>query len=343
MGLRRPKVLVVDDDENLALMVHRILYQENDRFDVLLAKSVEIALDILADVVIEVIVTDIQLPDKSGMDLLCWAAFERPDTRVIVMTGFDVDRIKDRAHALGCLRLLQKPFDLEEVRRTVLQALDRQDGFAGTLSELSCVDVLQMICLARKTTSIRFSDQTRSGSVYVEQGEVVHAVWNDQVGEEAFYGMMAVERGVFHTAPFPLDIERTITGQWQHLLMEGARVADEARRDRPSGDPPAGAAAMRPSNPGILPGRAPSSPPGLRVAVPNVPRLIDEGFAQLRAGRREEARKAWEEALRLDPGNRMIELNLRKLNGAPAVPRPALAATGAPGHPAGWSTPRGER
>ncbi len=42
----------------------------------------------------------------------------------------------------------------------------------------------------------------------------------------------------------------------------------------------------------------------------------DEGFARLRDGRREDARAAWEEALRLDPGNRVVELNLRKLAGA---------------------------
>ncbi len=230
---RRPKVLVVDDDDGIALLILRVLYQDNDRFDVLLAKNVEIALEILADVAVEVIVTDIQLPDRSGMDLLSWAAIERPETRVIVMTGFDVHSIKHRAHALGCLRLLGKPIQGEELRATVLQALDRHDGFAGTLAELSCVDVLQMLCLARKTTAIRFSDETSSWAVYIDHGEHrVHAVWNDLVGEEAFYGLMAAERGFFHTAPFPADVERTIVGHWQHLFLEGTRRLDDAARKR---------------------------------------------------------------------------------------------------------------
>src|SRR5277367_772870 len=91
---RRPKVLVVDDEEEIAFLIHHVLHQHNDRFDVLLARSVEIALEILADVPVEVIVTDVQLPERSGMDLLSWAAIERPDTRVIIMTAFDVDRIR---------------------------------------------------------------------------------------------------------------------------------------------------------------------------------------------------------------------------------------------------------
>jgi DNA-binding response OmpR family regulator len=323
MVLRRPKVLVVDDDADIALLIHRILYQDNDRFDVLLAKSVEIALQILADVPVEVIVTDVQLSGRSGMDLLSWAALERPDIRVIIMTAFDVKDIKDRAHASGCLRLMAKPFDVEEMRSAVHQALDRRDSFAGTLSELSCLDIVQMLCLAKRTTAIRFSESTSSGAVYIDQGEIVHAVWHDRVGEEALFGMMAVAQGVFHTGPFPVDIERTITGSWQYLLMEGTRVLDENGRDYPS--PDAGGAersgrAPEPLWPMV--GRGPGTPPdtasnGQRLEVP---RLIDEGFAHLRAGKRDDARRAWEEALRRDPENRKIALNLRKLNGSPAAP-----------------------
>jgi Flp pilus assembly protein TadD len=52
---------------------------------------------------------------------------------------------------------------------------------------------------------------------------------------------------------------------------------------------------------------------GVPQRPPEVSRLIDLGFAALRSGNREEARKHWEDALKLDPSNRMIELNLRKL------------------------------
>jgi DNA-binding response OmpR family regulator len=330
MNPQRPKVLVVDDDDDIAFLIHRALHQDNQRFDVLLARSVEVALEILADVPVEVIVTDVQLPDRSGMDLLSWAAIERPDTRVIIMTGHDLGSIKDRAHACGCLRLMSKPFDMQEMRNTVLQALDRRDGFAGTLSDLSCVDVLQMLCIARKTTAVRFSVGTTSGTVYIDQGEVVHAVFHDLVGEDAFYAMMAIEKGAFHTTPFPLDVERTITGQWQYLLMEGTRRLDEAMRDRPSSEALPGPAerqsqsslparSMMASSPGKAPSTTSSG-----GARPDVPRLIDEGFAHLRSGKRDDARRSWEEALRLDPSNRMVQLNLRKLNGAlPATPRAA--------------------
>src|SRR5690348_5970199 len=111
METRRPKVLVDDDDEHIVFALQRVLYCDNDRYDVLLASTAEIAQEILTEVPIDVLVTDVHLPERSGMDLLSWASTSCPRTRVIVMTAFDVNGIKARAHAFGCLRLMRKPFD----------------------------------------------------------------------------------------------------------------------------------------------------------------------------------------------------------------------------------------
>jgi hypothetical protein len=54
-----------------------------------------------------------------------------------------------------------------------------------------------------------------------------------------------------------------------------------------------------------------------------VSRLVDQGLQALRAGRRDEARRAWEEALRLDPDNRALERDLRKLSGPVPPPLPS--------------------
>jgi hypothetical protein len=55
-----------------------------------------------------------------------------------------------------------------------------------------------------------------------------------------------------------------------------------------------------------LPGTAPASTP---VSV-----LIDQGFSALRRGEPDSARRAWREALGMDPSNRALALNLRRLD-----------------------------
>ena len=159
---------------------------------------------------------------------------------------------------------------------------------------------------------------------------------------------MSVADGVFQTSVLPPEIERTIQGDWQYLLMEGIRLIDEAAAgitsarqvppppssvryapvapavaapspSSPPDVPAAMAAPQRLSRPSSLPsppGKPDSTPPSslTRSIGTDVAHLIDQGFAALRTSDRDEARKCWEEALRLDPANRMIELNLRKLD-----------------------------
>jgi DNA-binding response OmpR family regulator len=362
MTPRRPKVLIVDDEDNIVLALHRVLYQDNHQYDVLLAKSAEIAQEILSASPVDVLVTDVHLPEKSGMDLLSWVAVQAPSTRVIVMTAFDIGGIKDRAHAFGCLRLMRKPFDVHEMRAAILRALSHRDSFTGNLSDLSTVDVIQMLCIARKTTALRLSEGKRAGAIHIENGEIVHAVWEDLAGEDAFFRMLAVKKGLFSTSPLPPDVERTMAGDWQYLLIEGLRRLDEAnaqggddRVSRPSvtmapwtspaaqngvgpnGAAPNGAAQNGAAHPpdrdegtvtlsrGTLGSMMRDAPADEARSSPEAARLIDEGWIALRAGKRDEARAAWEAALRIEPHNRAVELNLRKLGAAPA-PRPEKAA-----------------
>lgn len=344
----RRLVLIVDDEDNIVLALHRVLYQDNERYDVLLAKSGEVAQVILRERRVDVMVTDVHLPGICGIDLLCWAAVESPNTRVIVMTAFDITGIKDRAHAFGCLRLVRKPFDVHEMRAAVCGALEHGDGFAGRLSDLSLVDVIQMLCISRKTTALRVSHGASSGIILLENGEVVHAVWEDTVGDEAFFRLLSLSNGAFYAFPPPPEVEKTIHESWQHLLMEGMRRLDEGAREqarterprRPSErgqDPAVAANAVQVSGsastsapaadpapasvatPALASKLAPAAvlppvPPPPRVLVPtDVDKLVDQGFAALKAGDHVETLRLWEQGLRADPSNRMLELNLRKL------------------------------
>jgi len=215
--------------------------------------------------------------------------------------------------------------------------------------------VVQMLCLARKSTALRLSQGRSAGVIHIDHGEPVHAVWDDLCGEEAFFRMLGVKNGLFSTGPLPPDVERSLRGDWQYLMIEGLRRLDEAAfaqrevvvpegGDRPSlrisfgsippprvsspdlrvaspPPPPASGATVtlsRSTTGAMLRGPSPETEAPLAPS-PEVSRLVDEGFQALRAGRREDARRAWEAALGLDPDNRSVELNLRKLGAPPSA------------------------
>jgi len=317
--MRRKKLLIVDDEESIVLSLFRELYRDNEHVDVLVARNAEIAQQILTENQIDVLLTDIRLPGMSGLDLVCWTSTESPSTAIYIMTAFEVDALREHAGRFGCLQIVQKPFDLHEMRRRLIGASGHRDGVGGSLSELSPADVLQMLCLSHKSSALRVVDGADWGMVHIEHGEVIHAVWNDEVGESAFYRVLRATRGMFNTLPLPEGGPRTISSDWRHLLIEGMRLEDEERRGAPGDldldlglddrdDAPAAASPGDQWQAAV--DRARTGP----ATESEIAHLIDQGFRRLRERDFAGARAVWLEAQTLAPDNRMIELNLRRLD-----------------------------
>jgi DNA-binding response OmpR family regulator len=328
MARRRPKILVVDANKEASLALHRVLYDRNEQFDVLLAADPDTGRNIMRDVNIDVLVTDVDLPGVNGVDLVCWAAIEFPETLFVVRTNDDVDQLQQQMSGLGCLRLLRKPCEPEEVLKIVLEALDCIQRLSGCFSALSAADLIQMLCLAQRTAALRISARGVSGTLLVREGSLVHATWGRLGGREALCAILDAREGVFRNTPVPDDVEPNIHENWQHALMDAVRTLDERANSssRQSGSFPAiriddlmlektpartvdGDSSTRreASHRSGSDGRKVPRPGGAASS------LVDKGFAALRAGKVEEARQCWLAAKELDPENRSLDLNLKKL------------------------------
>jgi DNA-binding response OmpR family regulator len=317
--MRRKKLLIVDDEESIVLSLFRELFRDNDRLDVLVAHNGEIAQQILRENGIEVMLTDIRLPGMSGLDLICWASTESPETATIIMTAYEVDALRDHACRFGCLQIVQKPFDLHAMRKRLTAACVHRDGVGGSLADLSPADVIQMLCLSQKSAALRVADGDDWGVVHLEHGEIIHAVWNDEVGEPAFYRVLRARRGIFNTLPVPAAGPRTIHADWRHLLIEGMRLEDEQQRDGPSdldidlalSEPAEVPAPAGPAEQWQAAVERSRTTPGSDAEVA---RLVDQGFRRLRERDFAGARALWLQAQALAPDNRMLALNLRRLD-----------------------------
>ncbi len=328
MGRRRPKVLIVDGDKEASLALHRVLYESSENFDVMLAASADVARDVMRDVGIDVLVTDVDLPGASGVDLVCWGAIEFPETLFVVQTNDDVRQLQQRISGLGCLRLLPKPCEPREVLKIVNEALDCIHRLSGCFSALSAADLIQMLCLAQRTAALRITAHGEAGSVMVKEGKLFHASWGPLVGHEALCSILDAQDGVFRTTPLPDDVEPNIHGNWQFALMEAVRMLDERANSSPrqTGSFPAirvedsvfdkisphggdGGPIERRAMNVLVPAESRKAPRPVGAAAS----LVDKGFAALRAGKVEEARQCWLAAKELDPENRSLDLNLKKL------------------------------
>ena len=121
---RRPKILVVEDDRDLALLLRRHL--EGEGYQVLLAGSGEDALWLAKEEQPQLITLDIMLPDQDGFAVLEQLK-EHPVTSLIPVIIISVLTEADRGYALGAVDYVVKPFDEGKLLESVRRALAPQE------------------------------------------------------------------------------------------------------------------------------------------------------------------------------------------------------------------------
>ncbi len=115
------RVLVVEDDVAIQDVLDTFL--EGKNFDVTLARNGEMALGLLQAEKFDLILTDLVLPGKGGMDVLKAATASHPPIPVIVMTGFGTVQTAVEAMKIGAYDYLTKPFNFDELQIVLDKAL----------------------------------------------------------------------------------------------------------------------------------------------------------------------------------------------------------------------------
>ena len=116
------RILVVDDEKAMVLALKGLLGKEG--YHVETAGSGEEAIERLRASPAHVVITDLNLGQTSGMDLLRWIKQHAPDTAVIMITAYGSEKIAVEAMKLGAADYLPKPFDNDELELVVDRVLE---------------------------------------------------------------------------------------------------------------------------------------------------------------------------------------------------------------------------
>ncbi len=142
---------------------------------------------------------------------------------------------------------LLKPFKeedlvarVEEILRRVRSGrpVDDQQRLLGTLTEISLMDLLQVLRMNRRSGLLDLESDGRRGVVYISEGEVVDAEVGRFRGEKAFYRTLDWAGGRFEFRPQPVTLEPLIKRPGENLILEGLRQIDEVNKLRETLAPP---------------------------------------------------------------------------------------------------------
>src|ERR1051325_4594410 len=163
------RILVVEDDESLRRVTHAQLERAGHETSV--AVDVAQALEILRKDPQDLVISDLNLPDLSGMELLKRVRAEYPETAVIIITAYGTIETAVEAIKCGAYDYITKPVHPEELKalvnrvlerhrlleevRTLRGAIDRKFGFENIIGSSS-----RLIQVLDSASSVAHTDAT---------------------------------------------------------------------------------------------------------------------------------------------------------------------------------------
>ncbi len=220
------KVLIVDDEEDMLWMLQRNLDSGIPNIETFAAQSGNEALDILNNNEINLVITDINMPGMSGLELLTEVSSKWPDTKVIIMTAYPSNAFENKARKEGAVQFVEKPFDIQDMRKIVEEALQTKSNEQKS-DGIDLVDIIQFNGLAMATSALKISKGDEEGMIYFREGKVVHAQFGEYTNEEAFFRIIETKgadlQNIDGVEPPEISMEQTV----ESLMLEAAVLQDE--------------------------------------------------------------------------------------------------------------------
>jgi len=120
VGTAIPRVLVVDDSADIRGMLQAQLEMEG--FEVATAPDGARALALLGRQRTDLIITDLFMPDKDGIETILGIREKYPAVQIVAMSGWDSRQGSDYlkvAREIGAVRTVKKPFELTDIVKIV--------------------------------------------------------------------------------------------------------------------------------------------------------------------------------------------------------------------------------
>lgn len=237
------KVLIVDSDtDNLSKIQNG--FKELHHFELLTAQSGRAAIDILKKTKITVLITDINLPDFDGVQLLAYMTRNHPSTPCVVMLEPGKPRpwFTDRTGHEDVLYYLEKPFEFGALASIIFVGLNLKDE-GLTMKGMTLKNFLPLIILGRKTCRMEvIGGSQKKGYMYFDTGVLLDAEYNNTRGDQAAKDMAKWESVNITFSELPKDK----TQQKVHTKL--LEIAGAIWKEKPKAKP--------------APGQTPARPPG---------------------------------------------------------------------------------
>jgi CheY-like chemotaxis protein len=214
------RILIIEDEAVLRSSLVRGLGAQRD-WIVVGAATVTDGLRSIDEAPPDILLTDIDLPDRSGLEILGELGKRDLSIPVVFMSAY-LKAYGAQIPRHANVHVLEKPVGLEQLRTVVRSRL----GGDVSTSPFSLPDYLQLACMGQHSVRIMVPDH--DGEVLVYRGVLWTARDAKGEGKTAFQRLALSNSAAVHCDALEGNPPpRTITEDWQPLLLDTARLSDE--------------------------------------------------------------------------------------------------------------------
>ncbi len=227
----KKKLLLVDDEEFFLEGLKEGLKEFEDKFTTDICFSVDEARILLKKNVYDLIVSDIRMPKKSGLDLFVFLKKKKFKGNFIAMTAYGTEDLLENVKALGGLDVIFKPFNFTWFKDKILDYLSDK-GVSGTIDSIDLSSLLQLVNLEKKSLTVKVSNADQTGFLFFKKGEIIHATYGEMNGLEAAKFIIKMNKGKFSFVKNEGTIPESITVPFVVLMMELMKEKDEKNGEK---------------------------------------------------------------------------------------------------------------
>jgi CheY-like chemotaxis protein len=142
---------------------------------------------------------------------------------------------------IGIDQFIRKPFHGDEVLLRIQRTLYKDDiadfrpgdsEISGNLAQIFLPDLWQMLSMNARSGVIQVEGEGMSGSIYIDNGEIVSAQAQNALGEKALYRLISIREGMFRFLPGNVEVRRTIHSSSQQASTPSSRDCDTSTKSR---------------------------------------------------------------------------------------------------------------
>ncbi len=227
-------VLVISASYSMREMLAR--YLSSDNFSVYTAESAAMAVPLLDQLKIHAVISELDLKEASGLDLLLWLNHKYPEIHPIFLCDLNDSDLMKVLREQRAAVFQRSNLNLMLLRQLLLNMSESGRGVTYAFEQINLSEMVHMASHAGQARHVYITnpESAKEGLMCFSHNKVQHSIFGKLAGEDAFYEIMQMKRGMFEETPMIQGNYYSIDSSLDKLLTISAMRSDQKEMQRQS-------------------------------------------------------------------------------------------------------------